>query len=102
MPCCLPSLGLCGRDDRLDHRRSRSGRSALFTRISARASILFEKLLAQVRFRMITDVREAIRGSQTFIELEYPSFLAFFDHLYRNPWYIPVESEASVRRKARR
>lgn len=57
---------------------------------------LFEELLTQVRSRMIADVRQAIRGSHNFLELEYRSFLAFFDHLYRNPWYIRVESEASV------
>lgn len=57
---------------------------------------LFEELLTQVRSRMLADVREAVRGSKSFLEMEYRGFLAFFDHLHQNPWYIRIESEASV------
>lgn len=57
---------------------------------------LFEELLAQVRSRLLADVREAVCDSRSFFEMEYQGFLAFFDHLYRNPWYIRVESEAAV------
>ena len=57
---------------------------------------LFEELLTHVRSEMLADVREAVRGSQSFFETECRGFYAFFDHLIRNPWYVRIETEAAV------
>lgn len=57
---------------------------------------IFDELLNDVRERMLDHVREATRGSASFLEMEQRGFRAFFDHLATNPWYIRVETEAAV------
>ena len=57
---------------------------------------LFNRLLTHVRDSMLTDVRAAIRGSRSFLDMEARAFRAFFDHLSLNPWYVRIESEAAV------
>jgi len=57
---------------------------------------LFEQLLTHVRSDMLSEVREAVRGSRSFAELESRGFFGFFDYLDRNPWYVRIETEAAV------
>lgn len=57
---------------------------------------LFDELLNHIRSDMVAEVKEAVRGSQSFAELECYGFYGFFDYLVRNPWYVRVETEAAV------
>ncbi len=57
---------------------------------------LFEELLTHSRSDMASEVKEAVRGSRSFAELECHGFYGFFDYLVRNPWYVRVETEAAV------
>lgn len=57
---------------------------------------LLDELLTYVRLDMQSDVREAVRGSRSFVELECRGFYAFFEYLSRNPWYVRIETEAAV------
>ena len=57
---------------------------------------LFDELLDYARERMLIDVREAVRGSTSFAEIESRGFFGFFDHLLRHPWYVRIESEAAL------
>jgi AcrR family transcriptional regulator len=57
---------------------------------------LLDEILAHCRERMVEQIREAVAGSPTFSDMEQRGFLAFFEHLSANPWYIRVESEAAV------
>jgi acyl-CoA synthetase (AMP-forming)/AMP-acid ligase II/AcrR family transcriptional regulator len=56
----------------------------------------FEDLLTHVRRQMLAHVAEAVHGSDSFIDLERRGFEAFFDHVWRNPWYIRIETEAAL------
>ena len=57
---------------------------------------LLEELLVYVRTEMIDYVREAIRGSKSFLEVEQRGFVAFFDYLWKSPYYIRVETAAAL------
>ena len=57
---------------------------------------LLDELLVYVRTEMIDYVREAIRGSKSFLEVEQRGFVAFFDYLWENPYYIRVETASAL------
>lgn len=57
---------------------------------------LLDEILVHVRTEMLDYVRDRTRGSKSFLELDQRGFLAFFDYLAKNPWYIRVETEAAV------
>ncbi len=57
---------------------------------------LFEDLLSHMRTDMLSDVRHAVRGSESFVELECRGFRGFFEYIVRNPWYVRIETEAAV------
>jgi AcrR family transcriptional regulator len=57
---------------------------------------LFEELVTYVREDLLNSVRDAVRGSRSFAELECRGFHAFCKYLSRNPWYIRIETEAAV------
>jgi AcrR family transcriptional regulator len=57
---------------------------------------LFDELLTYVRTRMIAHVAETVRGSGGFLELDCRGFHAFFDYVWKNPWYIRIETEAAL------
>ena len=58
--------------------------------------VLLDEILTHVRTNMLDYVREACRGSKSFLEVEHRGFVAFFDYIARNPWYISIESGAAV------
>ena len=68
---------------------------ALYTHFESQQE-LFDQLLDHVRVAMIDHVRAFTHGSHTLPEREYRGFCGFFDFLRTSPWYIRVESEASV------
>jgi AcrR family transcriptional regulator len=57
---------------------------------------LFDELLTHVRINAIAHIRNAVHGSKSFVELECRGFDAFFDYVWRNPWYIRIETEAAL------
>jgi AcrR family transcriptional regulator len=57
---------------------------------------LFDELLTYVRTNMLAQVGTMARGSGSFLELECRGFHAFFDYVWRNPWYIRIETEAAL------
>jgi AcrR family transcriptional regulator len=57
---------------------------------------LLDEVLSFIRTEMLDYVRTAVRGSKSFLEVEQRGFLAFFDYIAKNPWYISVETEAAV------
>lgn len=68
---------------------------ALYTHFESQQE-LFDQLLDHVRIAMIDHVRAFTHGAETLLEREYRGFCGFFDFLATSPWYIRVESEASV------
>jgi AcrR family transcriptional regulator len=66
-----------------------------YTHFESRQELL-NRLLAYVRANMLEEVRAAIHGSHSFLEMEVRAFRAYFDHLSRHPWYTRIESETAV------
>jgi AcrR family transcriptional regulator len=66
-----------------------------YTHFESRQELL-NRLLAYVRANMLEEVRAAVHGSRSFLDMEVRAFRAFFDHLSVNPWYIRIESETAV------
>jgi AcrR family transcriptional regulator len=66
-----------------------------YTYFESRQELLI-RLLAYVRANMLEEVRAAVRGSNSFLEMEVRAFRAFFDHLSMHPWYTRIESETAV------
>jgi len=56
----------------------------------------FDEVLTHVREEMLADVGRSVRGSGAFVEVECRGFVAFFDYVHRNPWYIRIETEAAL------
>jgi AcrR family transcriptional regulator len=66
-----------------------------YSHFASRQEILDEVLIL-IRAEMVEHVREASRGSKSFLEFEQRGFIGFFDYLAKNPWFIRIETEAAV------
>jgi AcrR family transcriptional regulator len=57
---------------------------------------LVEELLTHIRSDMLAEMRDAVRGSRSFAELECRGFHRYFEYLLVHPWYSRIETEAAV------
>jgi AcrR family transcriptional regulator len=69
---------------------------ATFYAYFASRQIFFDDVLTHVREAMLAEVGRQVRGSRSFVEVECRGFVAFFDYIHRNPWYIRIETEAAL------
>ena len=69
---------------------------ATFYAYFASRQAFFDEVLTHVREKMLEEVGKQVRGSRSFVEVECRGFVAFFDYVHRNPWYIRIETEAAL------